>query len=221
MILANMQLAMCSQDDGSPVSVFEFNASGPGKQRLQPLAKNALRKLRTVRHPDVLKFLDAVETDSTIHIMTERVSPLSAALQDRSGKSQKEREDWLLWGLHRITVRVVPSPSIFPIFSRLIIYVLNQVALAFVNDAAASTHGNVCVNSVFITPSGEWKLGGFELLSNPKDMNEAAVLYVGPNLICHQTVLNPVCSASRLRVACFPILALTLHPRCRNRAGQS
>ena len=51
-----------------------------------------------------------------------------------------------------------------------------QVALAFVNDPAASTHGNVCVHSVFISPSGEWKLGGFETLSNAKD--EAAVLYV-------------------------------------------
>jgi hypothetical protein len=46
-----------------------------------------------------------------------------------------------------------------------------------VNETATSTHGNVCIQSVFITPSGEWKLGGFELLSNPKD-TDAAVLYV-------------------------------------------
>jgi SCY1-like protein 1 len=86
------------------VSIFEFNANNPGKQKLMPLAKNTLRKLRTVRHPDVLKFIDAVETEGTIHIMTERVTPLSSAIQDRSAKSQKEREDWLMWGLHRISV---------------------------------------------------------------------------------------------------------------------
>ena len=51
-----------------------------------------------------------------------------------------------------------------------------QVALAFVNDAVASTHGNVRIDSVFISPSGEWKLGGFELLSSPKE--DTAVLYV-------------------------------------------
>ena len=51
-----------------------------------------------------------------------------------------------------------------------------QVALAFVNDSCVSTHGNLRVNSCFISPSGEWKLGGFELLSSPKD--DAAVLYV-------------------------------------------
>ena len=54
----------------------------------------------------------------------------------------------------------------------------NKVALSFVNDQAASTHGNVHVESIFLSPSGEWRLGGFEVLSNPKD--ESAVLYVRP-----------------------------------------
>lgn len=51
-----------------------------------------------------------------------------------------------------------------------------QVALSFLNDPCASTHGNIRIDSVFLSPSGEWKLGGFEVLSNPKD--ETAVLYV-------------------------------------------
>ena len=93
------------QDDGSPVSVFEFNANTPSKRNQLPLAKNALRKLRTIRHPDVLKFLDGVETDTTVHIMTERVRPLSTALQEASVKSAREQEDWVLWGLHRVSVR--------------------------------------------------------------------------------------------------------------------
>lgn len=53
---------------------------------------------------------------------------------------------------------------------------LLQVALAFVNDSCQSTHGNIRVDSIFTSSSGEWKLGGFEVLSNAKD--EAAVLYV-------------------------------------------
>lgn len=92
------------QDDGSPVSVFEFNANTPAKRNLLPLAKNALRKLRTIRHPDVLKYLDAVETDTTVHVMTERIRPLHTALQDASNKSPQEFEDWVLWGLHRVSV---------------------------------------------------------------------------------------------------------------------
>ena len=69
------------QDDGSPVSIFVFDSKQPPRRNLLPVAKDALRKLRTVRHPDVLKFIDAVDTDSTVYIMTERVKPLGQALQ--------------------------------------------------------------------------------------------------------------------------------------------
>ncbi|KAJ6602181.1 armadillo-type protein [Mycena sp. CBHHK59/15] len=138
------------RDDGSPVSVFEYDCNA--RRGMMPIAKNALKKLRTTRHPDVLKFMDVVETETTIHIVTERVRPLQTALQSWASRGTQEREDWLMWGLHRVSV-----------------------ALAFLNDSCASTHGNIRVNSIFISPSGEWKLGGFELLSNPKE--ESAVLY--------------------------------------------
>lgn len=87
------------------MSIFEFDASTPAKRNTLPLAKNALRKLRTVRHPDVLKFMDAVESDTTIYIMTERIRPLSSALSEWSVKGAQEKEDWLIWGLHRVSVR--------------------------------------------------------------------------------------------------------------------
>ncbi|KAG2142740.1 uncharacterized protein EDB93DRAFT_601216 [Suillus bovinus] len=134
------------REDGSLVSVFEYDLTHPLNKSTIPLARNSLRKLRTIRHPDVLRFIDVVESDSAICIMTERVRPLPLALSQSSSNVAREREDWLIWGLHRISV-----------------------ALAFLNDSASSTHGNVRPNAVFITPSGEWKLGGFEVLSNPKD----------------------------------------------------
>ena len=93
------------QDDGSLVSIFEFDGSSPNKRNALPLAKNALKKLRTTRHPDVLKFIDAVETDPVIYLVTERVKPLSKALPAWSNKTDKERQEWLVWGLHRVSVR--------------------------------------------------------------------------------------------------------------------
>ncbi|KAG0700943.1 armadillo-type protein [Suillus ampliporus] len=140
------------REDGSLVSVFEYDLTHPLNKSTIPLARNSLRRLRTIRHPDVLRFIDVVESDSAICIMTERVRPLPLALSQSSSNVQREREDWLIWGLHRISV-----------------------ALAFLNDSASSTHGNVRPNAIFITPSGEWKLGGFEVLSNPKD--DLSVIY--------------------------------------------
>lgn len=37
--------------------------------------------------------------------MTERVNPLQPVLSKWSSRDAQEREDWLLWGLHRISVR--------------------------------------------------------------------------------------------------------------------
>lgn len=49
--------------------------------------------------------MDAVEADTTIHIMTERVRPLGPTVNNWSGKGKQEKEDWLVWGFHRISVR--------------------------------------------------------------------------------------------------------------------
>jgi len=49
--------------------------------------------------------MDAIEADGTVYIMTERVKPLSAELPSWEAKPVNERQDWLSWGLHRITVR--------------------------------------------------------------------------------------------------------------------
>lgn len=47
------------QEDGSNCSIFSFDVAA-NKSSL-PLAKNALKKLRTLRHPGVIKVLDTVE----------------------------------------------------------------------------------------------------------------------------------------------------------------
>lgn len=51
--------ALDNQEDGSPVSVFVFDAS---KQRDKlPFARNALKRFKTIRHPSALHYLDSQE----------------------------------------------------------------------------------------------------------------------------------------------------------------
>lgn len=45
------------------------------------------------------------------------------------------------------------------------------------NEEALSIHGNVRTSSIFISQSGEWRLGGLEVLSSMKE--DDAVIYVG------------------------------------------
>ena len=129
-----------------------------------PLAKNALRKLRALRHPDVLKYVDGSETDTAVYIITEKVVPLASRI-GRDGDIKPTSEsaletgtgsEWRVWGLSKVVN-----------------------ALGFINDSGQSTHGNLRVASVFVTPGGEWRLGGFDVLSTPKDPSPVLYTYGG------------------------------------------
>jgi len=52
------------QEDGSPCSIFSFEVSS--NRSALPLAKNALKKLRTLRHPGVIRVLDTVEVQGLL-----------------------------------------------------------------------------------------------------------------------------------------------------------
>ncbi|KLU86503.1 SCY1 protein kinase [Magnaporthiopsis poae ATCC 64411] len=139
------------REDGSNCSIFSFDIT-TNKARL-PLAKNSLKKLRTLRHPGVIKVLDTVETDTYIYIATERLVPLSWHVKRKSLSPET-----LKWGLYSVARTV-----------------------KFINDEASSIHGNLTVSSIYTSESGEWKLGGFDVLSNIKD--DDAVIYTYGSLV--------------------------------------
>lgn len=133
------------KEDGSTCSIFTFEIAA--QRSLLPLAKNASRKLRTLRHPGVIKVLDVIENETHIYIATEKVTPLQWHTKRKSLS-----EETIKWGLHSIAS-----------------------TLKFINNEAASVHGNIRAGSVYTSESGEWKLAGFEILSS---MNEDdAIIY--------------------------------------------
>ncbi|ESZ95754.1 SCY1 protein kinase [Sclerotinia borealis F-4128] len=131
--------------DGSDCSIFSFDVTA-NRSRL-PLAKNAVKKLRTLRHPGVIKVLDTVETDTYIYIATERVVPLRWHIKRKSMSPET-----LKWGLFSIAQTI-----------------------KFINDEASSVHGMLRVGSIYTSESGEWRVGGFEVLSNMNDTE--AIIY--------------------------------------------
>ncbi|KAK6339041.1 hypothetical protein TWF696_009836 [Orbilia brochopaga] len=137
------------KDDGSKCSVFAFDINA-NKSRL-PLAKNALRKWRTLRHPGVVRVLDTLETDTQIYVATERVVPLGWHV-----KRNALNTETIKWGLYTISS-----------------------TMKFVNEDASSIHGNLRVSSIYTTESGEWKLAGFEVLSSLKEEDPAIYTYGG------------------------------------------
>ena len=62
--------------------------------------------MKMTRHPNVLQYNDGTETEKLVQIVTERVQPLSAYLNEsKDNESQKLNE--ISWGLHQIAVRIV------------------------------------------------------------------------------------------------------------------
>ncbi|GAA5874201.1 hypothetical protein JCM8547_007789 [Rhodosporidiobolus lusitaniae] len=136
------------KDDQTPVTVFSFDLSSPSphssssdRRSLLPLARNAFKKLRALRHPNILKFLDGSESDSAVWIVTEPVRSLAFELEGAGGVGGMSEEAKLYGLLHVCT------------------------ALGFLNRDGQSVHGGLRNTSVWVTPGGEWKLGGLEVCS--------------------------------------------------------
>ncbi|KAF2166829.1 hypothetical protein M409DRAFT_66391 [Zasmidium cellare ATCC 36951] len=139
------------REDGSKCSIFSFDINA-NRSRL-PLAKNALRKFKTLRHPGVVKVLDTIETDQLIYVATERITPLNW-----STRRKALSEESLKWGLHNVAK-----------------------TLKFINDEAASVHGNIRASSIFTSESGEWKIAGLDILSSMKE--DDAVIFTQGSLM--------------------------------------
>ncbi|KAK9371384.1 armadillo-type protein [Lipomyces kononenkoae] len=138
------------RSDNLSCTIFEFDINSQ-RSRL-PLARNAAKKLRTLRFPGVIKVLDTYESDSFIYIATEHVVPLDVAIQNRDVLN----DEVIKWGLYAVANTV-----------------------QFINVDASSIHGNIRHSSIFIADSGEWKLSGFEVLTSTKDEDPVIYTFCG------------------------------------------
>ncbi|XP_071705868.1 uncharacterized protein [Rutidosis leptorrhynchoides] len=151
-----------SKDDGSLVSIFSLTGSNANDGHLAA-GRNGVKRLRTVRHPNVLSFLysteaeisDGSSTKVVIYIVTEPVMPLAEKIKEL-GLQGTQRNEYYAWGLYRIAK-----------------------AVSFLNNDCKLIHGNVCLESVVVTPALDWKLHAFDALSEFDGNNEMST---GPML---------------------------------------
>ncbi|CAO2822027.1 unnamed protein product [Amaranthus hypochondriacus] len=136
-----------SKDDGSPVSIFSL--SGSVQDGHIAAGRNGVKRLRTVRHPNILSFLHSTEVETfdgsttkvTIYIVTEPVMPLSEKIKEL-GLNGRQRDEYYAWGLNQIAK-----------------------AVSFLNNDCKLIHANVCLASVVVTQTLDWKLHAFDVLS--------------------------------------------------------
>ncbi|CAA7392940.1 unnamed protein product [Spirodela intermedia] len=144
-----------SKDDGSSVSIFSLSGSNAQDGHLAA-GRNGVKRLRTVRHPNILSFLHSTEVEAdgsgskhVIYIVTEPVMPLSEKIKEL-GLEGAQRDEYYAWGLHQISK-----------------------AVSFLNNDCKLVHGNVCLSSVVVTQTLDWKLHAFDVLSEFEVNSEA------------------------------------------------
>ncbi|XP_069327673.1 N-terminal kinase-like protein isoform X17 [Eulemur rufifrons] len=132
---------------GSTVSIFVYDVK-PGAEDQTQVAKAAFKRLKTLRHPNILAYIDGLETEKCLHVVTEAVTPLGMYLKARvEAGDLKELE--ISWGLHQIVK-----------------------ALSFLVNDCSLIHNNVCMASVFVDRAGEWKLGGLDYMYSAQGNGE-------------------------------------------------
>lgn len=140
-----------SSEDGRPVTIFSISLA-KADNAVKELAQHAMKRAKSLLLPGLLRCHGAAEHQGTVYIATEPCEPLSHVLLRSSSHSRSEEDN--------------ESDDDDESF-------LEGAALGLKAVGSALTalhrnnfvHGNVSCDSVYVLPSGEWRLFGLELVS--------------------------------------------------------
>uniref|UniRef100_A0A8C6KVB4 N-terminal kinase-like protein n=1 Tax=Nothobranchius furzeri TaxID=105023 RepID=A0A8C6KVB4_NOTFU len=142
---------------GDPVSVFVYEVSQGTEQQTQ-LAKAAFKRMKTLRHPNILAYVDGLETDKSLYLVTEQVTPLAVHLKaqaETGGSGELE----VSWGMHQIVK-----------------------AVSFLVNDCHLLHNNLGIWAVFVDRAGEWKLGALDHVT-PEQGDPSGVSLPSPKAV--------------------------------------
>ncbi|CAK9304981.1 unnamed protein product [Gordionus sp. m RMFG-2023] len=142
---------------GDEVSIFAFEFKSHNENEIK-LAKNAYKRLKTLRHPGLLTFLDGFENDSCIYIVTAAIERLSTSLYDQPNNPSKFTKSTFSssdWGLFKLAS-----------------------LLNFLNCDCNMVHNNISSQSIYLDKASEWKLFGLESAYNLKSTDNSGTMTV-------------------------------------------
>ncbi|KAG0306437.1 Protein-associating with the carboxyl-terminal domain of ezrin [Dissophora globulifera] len=128
-----------------PVSTFTYDPSQFVLDNKHEYLPKAIKKLKTIRHPSVLRFIDCKTGSAGVHLITEQVIPLTVEYLEEI------TEDEILVGLYDI-----------------------MVALHFLHSQCHVSHNNVQLGSIFVS-NGRWVLGGMEFTGTAAESMESGL----------------------------------------------
>lgn len=155
------------QEDGTEktkleVAIFRF---AKAQQDKLPLATKFHQKMRTLKHPYILSYLEGADLGDSMVVVAEACQPLEEWLKSRQSRDQTEEEKSILiqevmWGFK---------------------CVLN--GLSFLHSTCNSSHNYLGLHSIFVCKNGDWKLGALDLSCNLSVAEDVEYLRKYANLL--------------------------------------
>ncbi|RWS10279.1 N-terminal kinase-like protein [Dinothrombium tinctorium] len=127
---------------GEEVSIFRFECKQSNEDQFEK-TKAAVKRLKTLRHPSFLPYIDSVETEKLVCVVTEAVEPLNVYLEKIKECPNDEQQFSISWGIHQVAV-----------------------GLGFLINECNLRHNNIFMGSIFVNKAGCWKIGGLEYVTS-------------------------------------------------------
>lgn len=130
--------------EGGEASIFVFDFKGRTPDQIE-CARRTFKRYKTLRHPQVVTFIDGLETDKALYIVTHPLTPLARYLQ--SNADHCNLSFLVSWGLQQVAR-----------------------AVTFLNQDCKLVHNAICLHSVYVSrTTAEWKLGALDFLFPEQD----------------------------------------------------
>eukprot|EP00906_Rhabdomonas_costata_P014142 RCo020337 len=127
-----------SKTDRSEVCIFSFEIKPNSSADVVELCRNCVKKMRTLMLPNVLKYIDGMETPQGIYIVTEPVVPLRTYLDGMDDEDRATLREFTSWGLYSVIKGLEHLHS------------------------GNFVHGNFGMHSIYVNKCGDWKLFGLD-----------------------------------------------------------
>lgn len=82
--------------------MFVFDIRNGSETQFE-IAKASLKRLKTLRHPSILTYLDSFESDKVLYLATEYVDPLASHMEKMTLEGT-QKDLYVAWGIFQITV---------------------------------------------------------------------------------------------------------------------
>ena len=162
-------------NEAEKVCILKFDKTQ--KEKLT-LAMRNFQKMRTLKHPGCLAYIDGVDLDAALVIVTEPCVSLEGWIKAKIA----ERDDKTLSRSNTEFNEAIVQEITWGIKC-----ILNS--LHFLHGANMA-HGYLALHAIFVTPNGDWKLGSFDITCN-LSVPEDEAFFKRHNAYLSQPFLSP------------------------------